>query len=130
MEKRFRLDLPPKEQYKYKLSDITNWEYSEDGEKRFLYEFDPDYCIYLVDDIDKDSRHKIQSYSLSQNRTRVNWETLNLMYKDRLIKSFTVVYLDQYRFLTVYPQESCLESSYTSMLVYRFILADSIDFYV
>ena len=83
-----------------------------------------------MDDIDKDSRHKIQSYSLSQNRARVNWETLNLMYKDRLIKSFTVVYLDQYRFLTVYPQESCLESSYTSMLVYRFILADSIDFYV
>lgn len=129
-KKRFRLDLSPIEQYKYKLSDITNWEYSEDGEKRFLYEFDPDYCIYLVDDIDKASRYKIQSYSLSQNRARVNWETLNLMYKDRLIKSFTVVYLDQYRFLTVYPQESCLESSYNSMLVYRFILADSIDFYV
>lgn len=129
-KKRFRLDLSPIEQYKYKLSDITNWEYSEDGEKRFLYEFDPDYCMYLVDDIDKASRYKIQSYSLSQNRARVNWETLNLMYKDRLIKSFTVVYLDQYRFLTVYPQESCLESSYNSMLVYRFILADSIDFYV
>lgn len=129
-KKRFRLDLPPKEQYKYKLSDITNWEYSEDGEKRFLYEFDPDYCMYLVDDIDKAPRHKIQSYSLSQNRARVNWETLNLMYKDRLIKSFTVVYLDQYRFLTVYPQESCLESNYNSMLVYRYILADSIDSYV
>lgn len=129
-KKRFRLDLPPKEQYKYKLLDITNWEYSEDGEKRFLYEFDPDYCMYLVDDIDQAPRCKIQSYSLSQNRTRVNWETLKLKYKDRLIKSFTVVYLDQYRFLTVYPQVSPIESNYNYKLFYRYILADSIDFYV
>lgn len=129
-KKRFGEDLTIEEQYKIKLLDIDNWQYSEDGETRFLYKVDPNYCMYLKDDIDEDIRFKIESYSLSQMRIRVNWKILNLQYKDRLIKRFTVLYLDEYRFLTIYPQTFSLDQNLDKPLIYRFILADSIDFYV
>lgn len=129
-KKRFGDDLTIEEKYKIKLLDIDNWQYSEDGETRFLYKVDPNYCMYLKDDIDEGVRFKIESYSLSQMRIRVNWKILNLQYKDRLIKRFTILFLDEFRFLTIYPQTFSLEQNFDKPLIYRFILADSIDFYV
>lgn len=130
-KKRFGLDLPIGEQYKIKLLDIDNWEYFEDGEQKFLYKVDPNYCMYLEKDTFEDTRIKVDSYSLSQDRVGINWEKLTLCYKNREIKKYFVEFLDGFRFLTIEPRCCPLyRDSKGNQLSFRFIFADSFDFYL
>lgn len=127
--KRFGLDLSIKDQYKVKLLDVNNWEYFENDQVGFRYNLDPDYCMYLVDDTEK--RYRVESYSLSQWRTRMDWQVLKLMYRDRLIKNILVVWLDGARFVTVTPEIAALnQAPYDKMLTFQCIYANTLDFYV
>lgn len=128
-KKRFGLDLSISDQYKVKLLDVDNWEYFENDQVGFRYNVDPDYCMYLVDD--KERRNRVESYSLSQSRIRMDWQVLKLMYRGQLLKNILVVWLDGARFLTVTPMLADLNQGLPGeMLTFQYICEDSIDFYV
>ncbi|MBS6635987.1 MAG: hypothetical protein KH255_01605 [Lactobacillus gasseri] len=70
-----------------KLKDIDNWEYLENGnEVFFLYNIDPDYCMFLEED--DMNRNKVESYSLNQIRPTLSWNKLVLKFRDRTINEF------------------------------------------
>lgn len=128
-KKRFGMDLSIKDQYKIKLQDVDNWEYFENDQVGFRYNIDPDYCMYLVDDTQ--NRYRAESYSLSQWRTKMDWQVLKLMYRDRLIKNILVVWLDNAKFVTVTPEIATLnEASFDKQLTFQCIYANTLDFYV
>jgi hypothetical protein len=128
-KKRFGLDLSINDQYKVKLLDVNNWEYFENDQVGFRYNPDPDYCMYLIDDTER--RYRVESYSLSQWRTKMDWQVLKLMYRNRLIKNILVVWLDGCRFVTVTPEIAALnQATYDKMLTFQCIYADTLDFYV
>ena len=128
-KKRFGLDLPIDQQYKIKLLDVRNWEYFENDQVGFRYNIDPDYCMYLVDDTEK--RFRVESYSLSQWRTKMDWQILKLMYRNRLIKNILVIWLDGGRFITVAPKIAVLkQGQFDEMLTFQCIYADTLDFFV
>lgn len=129
--KRFGDDLPIEDRYKEKLLDVDNWEYY-DSEGKFLYTLNPDYCIYLVNDSYLNEDFKINSFSLSQDRIDIKWNYLELRYKNECIKPkkhFLVAYLNGYRFVTVNPLIGSV-NDFSENMYFRFILANSLNFFV
>lgn len=128
-KKHFGLDLSIQERYKVKLKDISNWDYFENDKAGFLYNPDPDYCIFISND--EVRNYQVESYSLSQSRVRIDWGYLKLMHKDRLIQKIPMGWLDQGRFITVDPKIDALnQASPEEMLVFRCLYADSFEFLV
>ncbi|WP_172616849.1 ATP-binding protein [Limosilactobacillus reuteri] len=127
-KKRFGLDLPIQQQYKIKLRDINNWEYFETDKIGFLYNVDPDYCMFLEDD-DQD-RYKVESYALGQYRARMDWQKLVLRYKNRTIAEFLVVFLDGARFMTLTPNLGSINPLSENPLTFRYFIADTLEFSV
>lgn len=126
-KKRFGLDLPIQQQYKIKLQDINNWEYFETDKIGFLYNVNPDYCMFLEDDDDQ-ARYKVESYALGQCRARMGWQKLVLKYKNRTINEFLVVFLDGARFMTLVPNLSTIASFSDNPLTFQYFIADSLEF--
>ncbi len=127
-KKRFGLDLPIQQQYKVKLQDIGNWKYFETDKIGFLYDIDPDYCMFLEDD--DENRYKVESYALGQFRARMGWQKLILKYKDRTIAEFLVVILDGARFMTLTPNLGAIEPLSDTPLTFQYFIADSLEFSV
>lgn len=128
-KKRFKLDLPIKEQYIEKLNDYSNWEYFELDKIGFRYNVNPDFCMYLSDD--NEDRYRVESYTLGQYRLKMDWQKLTLKYKDRTIDELLVVFMDGARFLTVVPSPgSILDPMYDDPLPFQYFYADSIDYAV
>ena len=57
-KKRFGLDLTIQQQYVSKLKDVNNWEYFEADKIGFLYNVDPDYCMFLEEDDEEEFERK------------------------------------------------------------------------
>ncbi|WP_102279726.1 AlbA family DNA-binding domain-containing protein [[Lactobacillus] timonensis] len=127
-KKRFGLDLPVQEQYKIKLADVNNWEYFEMDKTGFIYDVDPDYCMYLTKD--DFPRYKVESYALGQVRMNMSWYTLTLKYRDRTIKELLVVAMDGGRFMTVTPALNSIDKFSNYSLTFQYYLAGSLDFAV
>ena len=127
-KKRFGLDLPIQQQYKVKLQDTANWEYFETDKVGFLYNVDPDYCMFLEDD--GENRYKVESYALGQFRARMDWQKLILKYRNRTIAEFLVVFLDGARFMTLTPNLGAIEPLSETPLTFKYFIADSLEFSV
>lgn len=127
-KKRFGLDLPIQQQYKVKLQDTANWEYFETDKVGFLYNVDPDYCMFLEDD--GENRYKVESYALGQFRARMDWQKLILKYRNRTIAEFLVVFLDGARFMTLTPNLGAIEPLSETPLTFQYFIADSLEFSV
>ncbi len=127
-KKRFGLDLPIQQRYKAKLQDMNNWEYFETDKIGFLYNVNPDYCMFLEDD--DENRYKVESYALGQYRSRMYWQKLVLKYKNRTIDEFLVVSLDGARFMTLVPTLGSIAFFNDNPLTFQYFIADSLKFSV
>lgn len=128
-KKRFSLDLPIRKRYMAKLEDIDNWEYLENGNKAFfLYNIDPDYCMFLEED--NMNRNKVESYSLNQIRPTLSWNKLVLKFRDRTINEFMTVFLDGVRFMSLAPNLGAINSVSSDILTFQYFVEDSLEFAV
>lgn len=128
-KKRFGLDLSIKERYIFKLNDVENWEYIENGnETFFLYDIDPDYAMFLEDD--DIERNKVESYSLNQIRPRLYWQKLLLKFRNRIVAEFLVILLDGARFMSLAPNLGAIPLVTPDLLTFQYFIADSLEFAV
>lgn len=127
-KKRFGLDLPIQQQYMSKLKDVNHWEYFETDKIGFLYNIDPDYCIFLEDD--DEHRYRVESYALGQFRARMDWQKLVLKYRNRTISEFLVVSIDNAHFMTLTPSLGAIDPLSDDPLTFQYFLADTLEFSV
>lgn len=127
-KKRFGLDLPIQQQYISKLKDINNWEYFETDKIGFLYNVDPDYCMFLEED--DENRYRVESYALGQFRARMDWQKLVLKYRNRTISEFLVVFLDGARFMTLTPNPGSINPLSDNLLTFQYFIADTLKYTV
>lgn len=127
-KKRFSLDLTIQQQYVSKLKDVNNWEYFETDKIGFLYNVDPDYCMFLEED--DENRYKVESYALGQFRARMDWQKLVLKYRNRTISEFLVVLLDGARFMTLTPNLGSINPLSDNLLTFQYFIADTLEYTV
>ncbi len=127
-KKRFSLDLTIQQQYVSKLKDVNNWEYFETDKIGFLYNVDPDYCMFLEED--DENRYKVESYALGQFRARMDWQKLVLKYRNRTISEFLVVFLDSARFMTLTPNLGSINPLSDNLLTFQYFIADTLEYTV
>ncbi|MDF7683340.1 ATP-binding protein [Lactobacillus sp. ESL0679] len=128
-KKRFGLDLKIIDKYKMKLEDINNWEYFEYEENSgFMYDIEPDYCIYIERPENRDSYIKADSFSLDQFRSNLSWVKLIFKYRNVIVTELDGGFLDGSGFLSVIPETSILECNYNENLLYNYMLMDSLAF--
>lgn len=127
-KKRFSLDLTIQQQYVSKLKDVNNWEYFETDKIGFLYNVDPDYCMFLEED--DENRYKVESYALGQFRARMDWQKLVLKYRNRTISEFLVVFLDGARFMTLTPNLGSINPLSDNLLTFQYFIADTLEYTV
>lgn len=114
-------------EYEAKLSEKDNWKY-DDSEFRFSYKPDTNYCMDIKDSINK---KLVESYSLSQQEKSVIPATLEIKYRNSLLKKIPVAFLDDSRFLTVRPLKDSLgQKSIEDGLSFRFLLRNSLEYYI
>lgn len=126
--KRFGLDLTIQQQYVSKLKDVNNWEYFEADKIGFLYNVDPDYCMFLEED--DENRYRVESYALGQFRARMDWQKLVLKYRNRTISEFLVVFLDGARFMTLTPNLGSINPLSDNLLTFQYFIADTLEYTV
>ena len=127
-KKRFSLDLTIQQQYVSKLKDVNNWEYFETDKIGFLYNVDPDYCMFLEED--DENRYKVESYALGQFRARMDWQKLVLKYRNRTISEFLVVFLDSACFMTLTPNLGSINPLSDNLLTFQYFIADTLEYTV
>lgn len=127
-KKRFGLDLTIQQQYVSKLKDVNNWEYFEADKIGFLYNVDPDYCMFLEED--DENRYRVESYALGQFRARMDWQKLVLKYRNRTISEFLVVFLDGARFMTLTPNLGSINPLSDNLLTFQYFIADTLEYTV
>lgn len=127
-KKRFGLDLTIQQQYISKLKDVNNWEYFETDKIGFLYNVDPDYCMFLEED--DENRYRVESYALGQFRARMDWQKLVLKYRNRTISEFLVVFLDGARFMTLTPNLGSINPLSDNLLTFQYFIADTLEYTV
>lgn len=125
--KHFRMDLSIESKYKYVLSDIKHWSYTEFDGFVFRYNLDPDFYMELVED--DMERNKIEAYSIGQFKMKMGWQYLNLKFRQSTIDQFLVVWLDGARCLAVTPNMSILKNgmSVDDSKTYYYFIDDSLD---
>lgn len=127
-KKRFGLDLTIQQQYVSKLKDVNNWEYFEADKIGFLYNVDPDYCMFLEED--DENRYRVESYALGQFRARMDWQKLVLKYRNRTISEFLVVFLDGAHFMTLTPNLGSINPLSDNLLTFQYFIADTLEYTV
>lgn len=130
-EKRFRLDVPIQEQYKYILQDIKNWSYiSEEKNNGFLYNLNPDFFI-KIEEIDDINMNRVEAFSLDLIKVRIRWNNLKLRYRNITIKSLLIVYLDEARHAIVAPDSGVISTkSFRDGMLYPVMLENSFQYLV
>jgi len=107
--KHFRMDLSIIDKYKYVLSDVKHWSYTEFDKYVFRYNLNPDFYMELVeDDIE---RNRIEAYSISQVTMKMERQWLKLKFRQSIIDKFLVVWLDGTRCLVVTPNMSVIKNN-------------------
>ncbi|MFT8811784.1 MAG: ATP-binding protein [Liquorilactobacillus satsumensis] len=120
-QKHFRMDVPIIERYKYVLNDATNWSYYENDAIGFLYNLNPDFNMLLVEDANSTSRSRVESYSIDQIRTDIDWQLLQLKYRQLTIEELLVVNLDGARSLMAAPAIGSIGDTSEKLYYYCFI---------
>ncbi|WP_155287691.1 RNA-binding domain-containing protein [Lacticaseibacillus zhaodongensis] len=100
--KHFRIDQPIAERYKYVLSNTDNWSYYENEKTGFLYNLDPDFNMVI--ESDDDPVAEAESFSINFDDPRIEWETLNLKFRQITIARMQLASLDGARLTFVVPK--------------------------
>lgn len=107
-KKHLGLNRSISDRFKRILKDWKNWSYYEHtNEVGLQYLIDPDFKVVFVD---KNSSVKAESFSLSQVRVDISWETAQLEYRSNTIEEITVVNLDGGRFKAIVPEIGTIRS--------------------
>lgn len=123
-KKHFRMDVSIEERYKYTLSDMSNWRYTEADGFVFQYSLNPDYYMVLCDD--DESRYKAEAYSLDQFRTKMSWQCLKIKFRQSTVDTLLVVWLDGARFMVVTPNLGFIRDDGNRTLSYYCFVEDTI----
>ncbi|OCW70319.1 hypothetical protein BBP14_10960 [Limosilactobacillus reuteri] len=110
------------------MKDVNNCEYFEAYDIGFLYNVDPDYCMFLEED--DENRYRVESYALGQFRARMDWQKLVLKYRNRTISEFLVVFLDGARFMTLTPNLGSINPLSDNLLTFQYFIADTLEYTV
>lgn len=116
--KRFHLDEPPIEKFRYYLSTPQNWNPIRDCNMGFFYRFSPEYTIICERDEDANG---YEYYIFGQLKTTPSWWLITLKYHQTAIQQYKGIALNGGSCFVVAPDEA------TDLLGYGFSI---IGYYV